>query len=331
MPPIPNEIDFLLTKPANKEQERVIERLENTGSVLVQGPPGTGKSHTIANIIGHLLASGKTVLVSSHTSKALRVVRDKVAKDLQPLCVAVLDKDAESKSQLEESVNGIVSYLSSTDPVTLTKEIKQLSERRKQLKSQLKLMEGEALRIRKGEYEDIIVAGEAIPPSEAARRVAESAEKERWIPGNLKPGHALPLTVNDLTVLYKTNTELNHNDEACLFEGLPEASHLIEPGELNELFGHINSILPSETKILDNVWAHNDQDLNKLDELASVLSKSLEIFNTHEWVQKIVDETRLSDEHIKPWLNLMSQVNNTTELIAKNTEIILKHGPQVMF
>ena len=104
------EVDYLLTKPANKEQERIISRLETSGSVLVQGPPGTGKSHTIANIIGHLLANGKTVLVASHTAKALRVVREKVAKPLRPLCVSVLDNDVESKSQLEESINGIVGY-----------------------------------------------------------------------------------------------------------------------------------------------------------------------------------------------------------------------------
>ena len=78
-------IDVLLTKPANAEQERVIRRLEETGAVLVQGPPGTGKSHTIANLVGHLLAQNKSILVTSHASKALRVVREKLAAPLQPL------------------------------------------------------------------------------------------------------------------------------------------------------------------------------------------------------------------------------------------------------
>ncbi|MHC4218441.1 MAG: AAA domain-containing protein, partial [Planctomycetota bacterium] len=84
----PGSIDLLLTNEANPEQEMVIHRLEETGAVLVQGPPGTGKTHTIANLIGHLLAQKKSILVTSHTSKALRVVRDKVAKPLQSLCVS---------------------------------------------------------------------------------------------------------------------------------------------------------------------------------------------------------------------------------------------------
>lgn len=81
--PEKKDVDYLLTKPTNREQERVIQKLEATGAVLVQGPPGTGKSHTIANIVGHLLASGKKVIVSSHTSKALRVVREKVVEELK--------------------------------------------------------------------------------------------------------------------------------------------------------------------------------------------------------------------------------------------------------
>ena len=48
--------DILFAKPANAEQGRIADRLDRHGAVLVQGPPGTGKTHTIANLIGHLLA-----------------------------------------------------------------------------------------------------------------------------------------------------------------------------------------------------------------------------------------------------------------------------------
>ena len=100
--------EILLTKAANPEQERVIRQLDETGAVLVQGPPGTGKSHTIANLIGHLLAQNKSILVASHASKALQVVREQVVPPLRSLCVSLLDSDEESSKQLEESVTGIV-------------------------------------------------------------------------------------------------------------------------------------------------------------------------------------------------------------------------------
>ena len=53
--------DILLTLPANNEQLRIVKHMDNYGAVLVQGPPGTGKTHTIANLIGHLLSEGKSV------------------------------------------------------------------------------------------------------------------------------------------------------------------------------------------------------------------------------------------------------------------------------
>ena len=45
----------------------------------MDGPPGTGKSQTIANMIGVLLRSGKTVLFVSEKAAALDVVRDRLA------------------------------------------------------------------------------------------------------------------------------------------------------------------------------------------------------------------------------------------------------------
>src|SRR6266849_26360 len=65
--------EVLLSKPANPEQIRIAQQLELHGGVLVQGPPGTGKTHTIGNLIGHLLAQGKSVLVTSQATKALRM------------------------------------------------------------------------------------------------------------------------------------------------------------------------------------------------------------------------------------------------------------------
>ncbi len=76
-------VDILLSKQANKEQLNIARRIEQYNAVLVQGPPGTGKTHTIANLLGHFLAQGKSVLVTSYTTKALRVLKDKVNPGLQ--------------------------------------------------------------------------------------------------------------------------------------------------------------------------------------------------------------------------------------------------------
>ena len=73
--------------PTNEEQRRIAERLRARPYVLVKGPPGTGKSHTIANLITHLLAQGERVLVTAHAPKALTVLRDLLPPEIRSLCV----------------------------------------------------------------------------------------------------------------------------------------------------------------------------------------------------------------------------------------------------
>lgn len=326
-----DKIDFLLTKPANKEQERVITRLEKNGTVLVQGPPGTGKSHTIANIIGHLLASGKTVLVSSHTSKALRVVREKVVKPLQPLCVSVLENDVESKSQLEESINGIVSYLSRTDKQLLTKEIDQLAQRRDHIKLQLGKLEAKALEIRKNEYSDLVVAGEATPPSEAARKVAEMDNIHGWIPNPVEYGAPIPLSDNEIQELYNTNSLIALEEEQCLKEGLPDLANILRPFELQELSLNLKHIDLDFTNRFKELWLDANQDSKSLEKILNNLSKTMEIFTAHQWIQKVVEDSKLGKERLQPWLNLVDMINSTNKNVAQHAEIILKHGPKIAY
>jgi aldo/keto reductase family protein/AAA domain-containing protein len=127
------EPDILFSKPANAEQYEIAARLAKSKAVLVQGPRGTGKTHTIANLLGHLLAQGKTVLVTAHTTKALRVLRGQVDEALQPLCMSVLEGDADSQAQLSRSAQEIANRLSRSDTASLRREANLLREKRRKL------------------------------------------------------------------------------------------------------------------------------------------------------------------------------------------------------
>src|SRR5262249_23132675 len=157
------------------------------GAVLVQGPPGTGKTHTIGNLIGHLLAQGKSVLVTSHTSKALRVLDGHLVPQLQPLCVSVLGSDAENREALERAVAGIAERLASSVE-QLEAEAKRLEADRGSLLRRLASARQALLECISGEYRDVVVAGEAYQPSLAARLLTQGAQSEAWIPGQVESG-----------------------------------------------------------------------------------------------------------------------------------------------
>ena len=64
---------------ADSSQRSAIAAAIAGHSFVMDGPPGTGKSQTIANMIGALLHSGKTVLFVSEKAAALEVVRNRLA------------------------------------------------------------------------------------------------------------------------------------------------------------------------------------------------------------------------------------------------------------
>ncbi|MGH7427066.1 MAG: AAA domain-containing protein [Candidatus Methylomirabilaceae bacterium] len=114
---------------SNEAQRRIVERLASHTGVLVQGPPGTGKSHTIVNLICHLLASGERVLVTSHTARALKVlqryIRDRAA-EISPLAVVLLGDDREALQAMEDSVQGITYRQNHWDAELNARRIRQL-------------------------------------------------------------------------------------------------------------------------------------------------------------------------------------------------------------
>jgi very-short-patch-repair endonuclease len=226
VPRAPHEI--LFTKPANAEQFQIADQLGRHGSVLVQGPPGTGKTHTIANVIGDLLAQGKRVLVTSHTTKALSVLRDKVVGPLQPLCVSVLESDLTSRSQLESSIAEIVRRLGD-NPELLESEAGRRSGQRDDLLKAIDECEAKILAIREGEYRDIVIGDEPVPPSSAARTVAAGAIEHDWIPEPVMPGAAMPVAETEVYELYRTNEALSGDDERELDSTLPELESLVDP------------------------------------------------------------------------------------------------------
>ncbi len=92
-------------------QEKVIKNIDNNKFVAVQGPPGTGKSQTIVNLVAHLIANGKTVLVASRMDKAVDVVAERL-NDLGAPYLALragrLNYQKQLSNQLQDLLSGKV-------------------------------------------------------------------------------------------------------------------------------------------------------------------------------------------------------------------------------
>ncbi|MCQ2505839.1 MAG: AAA domain-containing protein [Lachnospiraceae bacterium] len=233
-------VDILLSKEANKEQLEIARRIEYYNAVLVQGPPGTGKTHTIANLMGHFLAQGKSVLVTSYTTKALAVLKDKVAPGLQSLCVSILD---DSNVDMERSVDGITGYMSKTTSHELKRDMDVLAVERRDIIKQLADVRRKIFAIINQECNCIVYNGEDISPSKAAEFVVDHSSDLSYIPGKVRLRAPLPLTFEQLAELYRSNEGVTVADEIELATNLPQPEQIMSPAEFSEEWNALQSAL----------------------------------------------------------------------------------------
>src|SRR5437016_8285151 len=327
-----NGVDVLLSKPANPEQIRIARQLEEHGGVLVQGPPGTGKTHTIGNLIGHLLAQGKSVLVTSHTTKALRMVRHHTVPELRPLCVSLLENDLDSRKQLESAVGSIAERLSRADAGSLEIEWKKLESERGDLLKKLDEVRNQFADARADEYRDIVIAGKSWAPADAARKVAQEKDTLGWIPGPVAAVAPLPLFSGELADLYRTNVTVTREDEAELSGHLPELHDLPRPEDFEASLGERNRLGMEDLDLRSDLWqsAAFQGSPDELKALAANLTQAVEPLSGKEkWKLAAVYAAKYGDAHRQPWDQLVSFVRLIHREAANALESFVKYGPQL--
>lgn len=165
--------DILFTKETNNEQIEIVKNIYSHKAVVVQGPPGTGKTHTIANLLGHFLAEGKNVLITSQTRKALEVLKEKIPSEIQDLCISMLDDDSSDLGNSVESISEKLGYLNSEN---LKNEYVEIERNRNELKEDIKNIKRKIFNIKYQESKPIIYNNESITLKEAGEFLRKMKE-----------------------------------------------------------------------------------------------------------------------------------------------------------
>lgn len=325
------DAEILFNKPANPEQLLIARRLERHGCVLVQGPPGTGKTHTIANLIGHLLAKGQSVLVTSHTTKALRVLREKVDPRIQSLCVSVLDSDTESQHQMSAAIGQIAERLNE-DASVLEQRANELTKGRTEIISKLGELRKKLCQARADEYRELAVGGKTYSPSDAARIIREGAGKDDWIPEPIRLGYDLPLSEKDVTELYSTNQLVALEDERHLELPLPEPELLMAPQDFESLVKELSGLNSTDLKERNELWeAHDAVTCRVLEDLLATVQRAVEpiIRSINDPLAlSLIDDGRRGADYRKLWEELIERVGQVVQTAAAARSLIIDVGPK---
>jgi very-short-patch-repair endonuclease len=326
------DADTLFNKPANQEQLLIAQRLERHGCVLVQGPPGTGKTHTIANLIGHLLAKGQSVLVTSHTTKALRVLREKVDPRIQSLCVSVLDSDTESQHQMSAAIGQIAERLND-DALVLERRANELRKGRAEIISKLRVLRERLYQARADEYRQLSVGGQVASPSDAARFVQEGVGKDDWIPESVQLGYDLPLSEKEVADLYSTSQLVTPQDERDLALSLPEPELMMPPHDFDSLMNDLSRLNRTNLKDRNDLWEARDAMTgNVLEDLPRKLHRAVEpiVGGVNDPLRlTLINDGRRGADYRKLWEGLIEKINQVVQTAAAARSLIIDVGPKL--
>lgn len=301
-------------KEFNDEQLDIIEKARKSNKVLVQGPPGTGKSHTIANLICHLLAHGNKVLVTAHKPRALEVLKDKLPEEFQNLTVNLLSGDSSSIQDLQASVNAINDELSRANLKEYEKDISFLSqEKLKEIRQSIASKTNELIAIQEKSTRkqaiNKIYEGTLL---EIAEHLEQDTESFEWYRDSFNDIQN-PEVLEDVKKFIQ-QVKYYQNVDCTEFEyELPEAEQLISVDRLKTYKAKANELLNYYTAKNEHVII-SSQDYP---ELKNLLNQLLEVFRQIDHI-----ELSLKNEIIENYFN--NQQSQWTRKIQQSDKVFQK-------
>lgn len=286
--------------PTNAEQRQIIQRLQSSPVVVVKGPPGTGKSHTIANLICHLLAIGEKILITAQAPKSLTVLRDMLPRDLRDLCLISLSSSREDQRQLESGVRNIIGKKNRRDQGESSQaeeKIEELEKGLRSLKEELSQVERQLRESREAEtFSHVLPGGYEGTAAQIARRLEEERERFGWFPEALHDKPPFPFNPSEVRLIAEMHAKLTPEFESELKSSVGDFT-LPAPEEFRRLVDNLKAAQGQASK------AQGKADPRKVNVIQACLKEALE---------STARALRILDEHA---LRTSRALGNLTEKI----------------
>jgi very-short-patch-repair endonuclease len=217
---------LLMPLPTNEAQESIARRLALHRNVAVQGPPGTGKTHTIRNLICHLMANGKRVLVVAQKEDPLRVLRDGLPAEVQALCLAVLGRTTDQLVQLQLAARELSDRAATLDQRAEAGRVERLTRRLEDAERELAAALGGLRAIAENEAATYRIDELRLSPADVGAWLRERAAAHGGIPDPVSPADRPPLSAEEFAALLRLAARIAPADRAAALRPLPEVAEL---------------------------------------------------------------------------------------------------------
>ncbi|SCF41544.1 Protein of unknown function [Micromonospora purpureochromogenes] len=319
---------LLMPLPTNEAQESIARRLAQHRNVAVQGPPGTGKTHTIRNLICHLMAHGKRVLVVAQKEDPLRVLRDGLPQEIQSLCLAVLGRSTDQLVQLQLAARELSDRGATLDRRGEQQRVDRLRRQLEQAERDLGQALGGLRTMAENEAAHHEIDGIRLSPSDVGIWLRERADRYGDIPDDLSPHLDAPLSAEEFTELLDIARRTVKQDRAQALRNLPTAADLppaavilTDRGRLDEAARELNQLAAAGVA-LPQVRAFGPQPL---DDLAGQLREALTMLAAREasWTDRLgtllqadPNWQQMWHDHVQACQRALGELTAATRVIA---------------
>lgn len=327
--------------PSNPQQRTIVRKLGAKRGVLVQGPPGTGKSMTIVNLVCHLLATGKRVLVTAKTPRALESLHDKIPTEVAPLCISMLGASVtDERLSLAKSVEGILTHANNRNAA---RDKKRATEVEGQLATNLEkraALKKQIISLRERETYQHYIAGNTYSGTAAAiaTRVRDEASGFYWFNNIITETDACPLSCVEIARLKRLAADVSIDDEVELTQYFPAIGKEVpEPETVRgywAIAGELCSFVDSGKHMLESTdgvalssippeqVAVIDAELDKLRAgIASVLNRPM------PWMGQCVHE--ILNDIDRPWREVRRLTIDRIRLMKALAEKVKNYNVEI--
>lgn len=287
---------LLMPLPANDEQKRIAQQFDHEFGVTVQGPPGTGKSHTIVNLISHLLAQGKRILITADKEQALTSLTDKIPDEVADFVMSSVGDSPMAIEKQRLSVQRMQDSLSSFDADGAQQEIDRLETQITEKRGRLKKIDEKLTESLANEVCTYRLPSGKKSAADVAKWVAHN-EDLNIIPDRVDDSARLPLSASEFEEYVSLCRSLGHDDLQRSSLTLPDVESLPSGDELSGMLSELHDLQEQVEQLktagftAEAVDSANDEERQHVrDSLQGALQKLLKI--DEDWERQLSEKLK---------------------------------------
>lgn len=318
-------------EPAHKE---ILRSLANKSLTVVQAPPKSSKDKLIANLVVHLLAHGKKVLVTGSSSKALQEVSNLLYKevpDISSLCVSATGTDRENNRELLSALRAHSQKLNYHNKDEVARELADFQKKFGDFQQELSEDRIQLSAAREFEFSRRFnIEGKDLPAWQIAKWIADNREQLDYIPDCLGYDQSCPLHKSEMDRFFELMSRIAYSEGMQLLLELPNEDDLLDAKKLADLFAALEELEEhgeERQELLADCMILNEMDAPAIKEIMLDYQQALANLPGIEgdWLESVLKEIVYTPSKLRLWQDMHQSVLTSLQKIQNFAFAIGEH------